>query len=97
MKHQLTNITKYYDEAMRELVSTLSTLIIFFHIVQKEMGVNFKTDIEKCEKLRDKYRSRLHNRGVTFNDLNMTTSTRTDRKKRTTKKKMEEQHELFND
>ena len=72
MKHQLTNITKYYDEAMRELVSTLSTLIIFFHIVQKEMG-------------------------VTFNDLNMTTSTRTDRKKRTTKKKMEEQHELFND
>ena len=113
LKVQLTKMTNGYDETMRELISTLSTLIIFFNIDQKEMGVNFKTDIEKCERLRDKYKKKLYSHGIEIKDLDLHTSTRSGkvlqsyeeykRKKREynrnkrRQKKMEEQHELFND
>ena len=113
LKIKLVKMTNGYNKTMKELVSTLSTLIIFFNIVQTEMGVDFRTDIEKCEKTLDKYKRKLNCHGITLQDLDLHTSTRSTkvlqsyeeykRKKREydrnkrRKNKMEEQHELFND
>lgn len=69
LKMKLTKITNGYINTMKELVSTLATLIIFFNIVQTEMGVDFKTDIEKYEKLMDKYKNKLCHHGVSMKEI----------------------------